>query len=132
MEAESRAKDLTGAVERLRSDEVISNAVPTRPLMEGELVNNDEETPKSTGSRVVFNQDANTSTVYRPASILSMLTDDEAGRSRGRSSSLKSIPSKNPPPLTHTVPELLNYIGGYECADSQWTWTQEVAEDQRL
>ena len=86
--------------------------------MEGDPINNDEETPKPTGSWVVFNQDANISTVYRPASILSMLTDDEAGRSRGWSSSLQSIPSKNPPPATHRDnPELLNWIGGYERED---------------
>ena len=64
VEAEVRAKDLTGALEppEQRSDPKYS----TYPaLMGGDLVNNDEETPKSMGSWVVFNQDANVSTVYR-------------------------------------------------------------------
>ena len=101
MEAEVFVKDLTGAVECLWIDEVIPDAVPTRPLMEGDLINNYEETPKSTGSWVVFNQDANISTVYRPVLVLSMLTDHEAGRSRGWSLSLMPVPHKNLPPDIH-------------------------------
>ena len=92
VEAEVQAKDLTSAVECLWSNEVIPDAVPIYPLME-EIVSIMMRRPQSLQSHRWYSIKMKMSpTVYRPASILSMLTDDEAGRSRGRSSNLISTP----------------------------------------